>query len=594
MKLPTVATMMLVLWGQRTARAFTFSALRTVTSSIHSQRTVTASVIGGNYRRHASTSLSASTTSTTDSTDETAAASQTGTQQQQHQQQPLPDMDEIVSLCKRRGIIFPSSEIYNGYAGFFDYGPLGAELKKNLKDAWWKYFVTQREDVVGLDSSIIHNPTTWKSSGHLDGFSDPMVDCKETKLRFRADQIFFSPILLEDDGDDAKPVGYVCVQEANDEDMVKAAKKQAKKILKEKDLKGSKIQAFLFREVVEATEEEMSLIPSPASGKPTLTMPRDFNLMFETRVGATVDTDNVAYLRPETAQGIFINFKNVLGSSRQKIPFGIAQMGKAFRNEITPRNFIFRSREFEQMEVEYFIPPGDDVWPEFHRQWIDSSKSFLLDVVGLREDLMGWDIHQGDKLAHYAQACTDITFKFPFGEQELMGIAARGNYDLSQHTDGSGKNLEYFDEETKEKYIPHCIEPSLGVDRLMLAVICSAYAEDEVGGEKRNLLKFSPRIAPIKAVVLPLLKNKGELVSVARDLFEKLQKRYNVMYDSAGAIGRRYRRADEVGIPFCITVDFETVEQDAGVTIRDRDTTEQIRLPIDEVIPYLSKAIDGY
>jgi len=503
-------------------------------------------------------------------------------------------MDEIVSLCKRRGIIFPSSEIYNGYAGFFDYGPLGAELKKNLKDAWWKYFVTQREDVVGLDSSIIHNPTTWKSSGHLDGFSDPMVDCKETKLRFRADQIFFSPILLEDDGNDAKPVGYVCVQEANDEDMVKAAKKQAKKILKEKDLKGSKIQAFLFREVVEATEEEMSLIPSPASGKPTLTMPRDFNLMFETRVGATVDTDNVAYLRPETAQGIFINFKNVLGSSRQKIPFGIAQMGKAFRNEITPRNFIFRSREFEQMEVEYFIPPGDDVWPEFHRQWIDSSKSFLLDVVGLREDLMGWDIHQGDKLAHYAQACTDITFKFPFGEQELMGIAARGNYDLSQHTDGSGKNLEYFDEETKEKYIPHCIEPSLGVDRLMLAVICSAYAEDEVGGEKRNLLKFSPRIAPIKAVVLPLLKNKGELVSVARDLFEKLQKRYNVMYDSAGAIGRRYRRADEVGIPFCITVDFETVEQDAGVTIRDRDTTEQIRLPIDEVIPYLSKAIDGY
>jgi glycyl-tRNA synthetase len=264
-----------------------------------------------------------------------------------------------------------------------------------------------------------------------------MVDCKETKLRFRADQIFFAPIVLKDDG---KTVGYVCVQEASDKDMVDAAMKQAKAILKEKDLKGSDIEAFSFREVVEATEEEMAQIPSPASGKPTLTMPRDFNLMFETRVGATVDTDNTAYLRPETAQGIFINFKNVLGSSRQKIPFGIAQMGKAFRNEITPRNFIFRSREFEQMEVEYFIPPGDDVWPKFHQEWIDASKRFLLDVVGLREDLMGWDVHQGDKLAHYAQACTDVTFKFPFGEQELMGIAARGNYDLSQHSEGSGKS----------------------------------------------------------------------------------------------------------------------------------------------------------
>mmetsp|Transcript_15382 Transcript_15382/g.38162 ORF Transcript_15382/g.38162 Transcript_15382/m.38162 type:complete len:590 (-) Transcript_15382:1333-3102(-) len=527
-------------------------------------------------------------------TDESTAPSEaTSGPDQDDKKQPLPDMDEIVSLCKRRGIIFPSSEIYNGYAGFFDFGPLGAELKKNLKDVWWQHFVTQREDVVGLDSSIIHNPTTWKSSGHLDGFSDPMVDCKETKLRFRADQLFFSPIRLEDD-ESNEIVGYVCVQEANDEQMVKDAKKQAKALLKEKDMKGRKTQAFSFRELIEASEEEMTKIPSPASGKPTLTMPRDFNLMFETRVGAAVDSDNTAYLRPETAQGIFINFKNVLGSSRQKIPFGIAQMGKAFRNEITPRNFIFRSREFEQMEVEYFIPPGDDVWPEYHQKWMDSSKEFLIDVVGLREDLMGWDVHEGDKLAHYARACTDITFEFPFGNQELMGIAARGNYDLSQHAEGSGKNLEFFDEQTKEKYIPHCIEPSLGVDRLMLAVICSAYAEDEVGGEKRNFLKFSPRIAPIKVAVLPLLKNKEQLASVARGIFEDLQKRYNVMYDAAGAIGRRYRRADEVGIPFCITVDFETIEDDAGVTIRDRDTTEQIRLPVDELIPYLSEKIDGY
>merc|ERR1712166_259077 len=390
--------------------------------------------------------------------------------------------------------------------------------------------------------------------------------------------------------------GYVCVQEANDNDMMNAAKKQSKKLLKELDCeKGSRVISFTFKEVIDATPEEMKLIPSPASGKPTLTAPRDFNLMFETRVGAAVDDSSVAYLRPETAQGIFINFKNVLNSSRQKIPFGIAQMGKAFRNEITPHNFIFRSREFEQMEVEYFIPPGDDVWEAHHQKWMEASKDFLLNEIGLREDLIGWDVHEGNKLAHYARACTDITFKFPFGTQELMGIAARGNYDLTQHTEGSGKSLEYYDEETKEKYIPHCIEPSLGVDRLLLAVICSAYAEDEVGGEKRNFLKFAPKIAPIKAVILPLLKNKPQLVEVARDLFEKLQKRgYNVQYDAAGAVGRRYRRADEVGIPFAITIDFETVEDDAGVTIRDRDTTEQIRIPIDDVIPYLSKAIDGY
>jgi glycyl-tRNA synthetase len=271
--------------------------------------------------------------------------------------------------------------------------------------------------------------------GHLDGFSDPMVDCKETKLRYRADQLFYAPVIVTES---SEQVGYICVQEANDEDMVKAAKTQAKALLKEKDMKGTKIEAFLFKEVIEATEEEMAQIPSPGSGKPTLTMPRDFNLMFETRVGAAVDSENTAYLRPETAQGIFINFKNVLSSSRQKIPFGIAQIGKAFRNEITPRNFIFRSREFEQMEVEYFIAPGDDVWPEFQQKWIDESKEFLLSI-GLREDLMGWDVHEGGKLAHYARACTDITFKFPFGQQELMGIAARGDYDLRQHSEGSGK-----------------------------------------------------------------------------------------------------------------------------------------------------------
>jgi len=499
-------------------------------------------------------------------------------------------MDDIVSLCKRRGIIFPSSEIYNGYAGFYDYGPLGSELKKAVKDAWWKTFVQKREDVVGLDSSIIHNPTTWKSSGHLDGFSDPMVDCKETKLRFRADQLFYSPIILKEFGE---KIGFVCVQEANDDQMVKDAKKQAKKILKEKELKGQEYEAFSFKELIEATEEEMSEIPSPASGKPTLTMPRDFNLMFQTSVGAATDKSSTAYLRPETAQGIFINFKNALGTSRQKIPFGIAQIGKAFRNEITPRNFIFRSREFEQMEVEYFIPPGDDVWPAYHEKWMAECKDFLIDL-GLKEDLMGWDVHEGDKLAHYARACTDITFRFPFGTQELMGIAARGNYDLTQHSEGSGKSLEYYDDATKEKYLPHVIEPSLGVDRLILALICSAYAEDEISGEKRNFLKFDPKIAPVKAVVLPLVKNKEVLVEKAREVFNSLQMRYNVMWDAAGAIGRRYRRADEIGVPYCITVDFETIEEDAGVTVRDRDSTEQVRMPIEDLIPYLSQRIDGF
>eukprot|EP00594_Rhizosolenia_setigera_P001717 CAMPEP_0178949342 /NCGR_PEP_ID=MMETSP0789-20121207/5985_1 /TAXON_ID=3005 /ORGANISM="Rhizosolenia setigera, Strain CCMP 1694" /LENGTH=532 /DNA_ID=CAMNT_0020629829 /DNA_START=244 /DNA_END=1842 /DNA_ORIENTATION=+ len=505
-------------------------------------------------------------------------------------------MDDVVSLCKRRGFIFPSSEIYNGMAGFYDYGPLGSELKKNVKDLWWGNFVHQREDVVGLDSSIIHNPETWKSSGHLDGFSDPMVDCKETKLRYRADQLFCSPIILSADTDNI--VGYVCVQEANDSDMVKAAKKQAKKFLKEMGKKGEDIEPFQFKDLTEVTEEEMAQIPSPGSGKNTLTMPRDFNLMFSTQVGAMSDASSVAYLRPETAQGIFINFKNAQGTSRSKVPFGIAQIGKAFRNEITPRNFIFRSREFEQMEIEYFIEPGDDVWQGYHEKWLEDSKNFLVEKCGLREDLMDWDVHEGDGLAHYARACTDITFRFPFGTQELMGIAARGNFDLTAHSEGSGKSLEYFDETTKEKYLPHVIEPSLGVDRLMLAIICSAYCEDIVGGEKRNVLKFDPAVAPIKVAILPLLKNKPVLVEKARELYDSLKKRWNVSWDATGAIGRRYRRADEVGTPFCITIDFETIEIEEGeketVTIRDRDTTEQIRIPIEDVIPYLSEKIDGY
>jgi len=416
-----------------------------------------------------------------------------------------------------------------------------------------------------------------------------MVDCKQTKLRYRADQLFFSPVALSSDGSVA---GYVCVQEANDADMLKAAKKQAKKLLKAADLAGADYAPFTFKDLTEATEEEMAAIPSPGSGLPTLTLPRDFNLMFKTSVGAATDASAEAYLRPETAQGIFINFKNVLGSSRQKVPFGIAQIGKAFRNEITPRNFIFRSREFEQMEIEYFIPPGD-VWKEFHQQWMTESKEFLLSV-GLREDLMEWDVHKDDGLAHYALACTDVTFRFPFGTQELMGIAARGHYDLTAHAEGSGKKLEYNDEVAKEKYVPQVIEPSLGVDRLVLALICSAYAEDEVGGETRNFLKFHPSVAPIKCAILPLVKNKEALVGKAREIYDTLKLRWNVQYDAAGAVGRRYRRADEVGVPFCVTVDFDTIEKDGAVTVRDRDSTEQTRMAVKDLVPYLSERIDGY
>jgi glycyl-tRNA synthetase len=313
--------------------------------------------------------------------------------------------------------------------------------------------------------------------------------------------------------------------------------------------------------------------------------------MFQTSVGAMSDASATAYLRPETAQGIFTNFANVQRTSRQKVPFGIAQIGKAFRNEITPRNFIFRSREFEQMEIEYFIPPEDEVWEGFHQEWIQRCWSWLVDI-GLREDFMFKAVHEKGKLAHYARACTDITFKFPFGTSELMGIAARGNFDLTQHSNCSGKSLEYFDEANKRKYLPHVIEPSIGVDRLFLALLVSAYHEDVIEGEKRTVLKFHPSIAPIKVSVLPLVKNKQEIVDISRDLYAKLQQRYMVEYDTAGAIGRRYRRADEAGTPFCITVDYDTIETNT-VTVRFRDSTEQVRMAISDVFKFLAKEIEG-
>jgi glycyl-tRNA synthetase len=500
-------------------------------------------------------------------------------------------MEEIVNLCKRKGFIFQSSEIYSPYSGFFDYGPLGTELKNNIKQAWWREFVQRREDIVGIDSSIISSPSVWQASGHVDGFSDPMVDCKESKLRFRADQVFWGKLepVEAKKGDTV----YVSVMESND--MLSIAEKAAQKKANEMGMEGPFQPMSALKDLTEACEEEYGRIPSPATGEAGhLTAPRDFNLMFQTSVGAMSDGSSVAYLRPETAQGIFTNFANVQRSARMKVPFGIAQIGKAFRNEITPRNFIFRSREFEQMEIEYFIHPEEEVWEPVYDEWIAKFWSWLLQI-GIDEHLLAKDVKYGSGLAHYARACTDITFKFPFGTQELMGVAARGSYDLDKHSDASGKALDYFDDSSgdKRRFIPHVVEPSCGVDRLFLALLCSAYKQEEVNGDTRVLLQLHPSIAPVKVAVFPLVNNKPELTSKARDLFVKLQTRYNCEYDTSGAIGRRYRRADEGGVPFCITVDFDTLEDDS-VTVRMRDSMNQVRMKMGDLLPFLAKEIEGF
>ncbi len=498
-------------------------------------------------------------------------------------------MEEIVGLCKRRGFIFPSSEIYGGYNGFYDYGPLGVELRNNIKQAWWRAMVQCRDDIEGLDSSIIMHPRIWKASGHVDGFSDPMVDCKESKLRYRADQLFFAPVIVDDE-----TIGYVSVLESPDQQEI--AEKAANE-LKRKAAKQGTLAPVILKDYMQATSEEYDQIPSPATGKPgSLTAPREFKLMFETKVGPLADDSATAYLRPETAQGIFANYKNIVDTGRVKIPFGIAQIGKAFRNEITPRNFIFRSREFEQMEIEYFIAPDAD-WKALHREWLDTCIEWLVSI-GLPRESITEDIHPKEKLAFYSKATTDLMFDFPHGRQELWGIACRGDYDLMQHQEYSGKSMAIFDEAKKEKYVPHVIEPSLGVDRTLLAVLTAAYCEDEVPNdkgtmEKRTLLKFSPRIAPFKVAIFPLLKNKPELVERAQKLYKKLQRRWNVFYDAAGAIGRRYRRQDEIGTPFGVTIDFDTIEKDGTITLRDRDTCEQKRVSEDELISFLEKQIDG-
>lgn len=496
------------------------------------------------------------------------------------------DLDTIVSLSKRRGFVFPSGELYGGFAGFFDYGPLGVELKNNLKRAWWRRMVHGRDDIVGLDSAIISSPSVLRASGHVDNFIDPLVDCTESKLRYRADQLFWARVELED----GKVLG--CVSAIESANTAGDLEKAAKKLKKDAGVESSAVhKPLVLKDMTEASEDEVKLVPSPATGKPgSLTPARSFNLMFETSVGAVKDDSSVTHLRPETAQGIFVNFRTVAGVSRLKVPFGIAQIGKAFRNEITPRQFLFRSREFEQMEIEYFIDPEAD-FAAAQKGWLDEMWGYLKSV-GVKEEFLSYEVHADDKLAHYARACTDILFRYPFGTQELLGVAARGSYDLDQHAKASKTKLEYQVPGKKEKFVPHVIEPSLGLDRLFLAVMCSAIDEDEVDGEKRSVLRFQPGVAPVTCAVFPLMK-KPPLQEKAKALAALLRRRgYNVFYDEAGSIGKRYRRMDEIGTPFCCTVDFDTLEGHTvdTVTVRDRDDPKAVRREgIDDIPNFLAE-----
>jgi glycyl-tRNA synthetase len=497
-------------------------------------------------------------------------------------------MEALVSLAKRRGFIYQSSEIYGGLNGFFDYGPLGVELKRNIRDCWWRDMVHRRDDIVGLETSIIMHPKVWEASGHVAGFTDPLVDCKVSKQRYRADQLFFAAVIV-----DGKVAGYVSALES--EKTAEELQSAAEQFKRKKAIQGS-LEPVKVREFTEATADEIPLIPSPATGEPgSLTPPRAFNMMFETSVGALKDASSVAYLRPETAQGMFVDFKNVVDTTRVKLPFGIAQIGKSFRNEITPRNFIFRSREFEQMEMEYFIHPDAD-WLACHEEWLKWCQDWLKSI-GLPESHLSLHEHPKEKLAFYSRRTVDIMFKYPFGVQELWGIAARSDYDLQQHQKASGVPQVYFDEGTKAKVVPHVIEPAVGVDRIFLAVLASAYAVEDVKDEKgnveqRTVLRLSPRIAPVKVAVLPLLKNKEALTNRAKALFTKLKKRYAVQYDDGGAIGKRYRRQDEAGTPWCVTIDFDTIEKEGDTfTLRERDSMSQRRINEAELFALLEEQV---
>jgi glycyl-tRNA synthetase len=532
-------------------------------------------------------------------------------------------MEKIVSLCKRRGFIFQSSEIYGGINGFWDYGPLGAELKRNVKDKWWSAMTRDRDDVVGLEASIIMHPRIWEASGHTSTFSDPMVDCLLTKKRFRADQIDpqsgtvykYSGAKSGESGWDKSGQAFeVLLKKGEHPDRARKVAKQFYAQGRIEEKMGSFNSIELLDERTEPVENSTKYNPENGS---LLTDPRPFNLMFKTHTGPVESDENIAYLRPETAQAIFVQFKNVLESSRHKVPFGICQIGKAFRNEINPRNYTFRSREFEQMELEFFIKPDEAAaktsatasnnegtlaswgWKQWHDYWVEERVKWY-ESIGLPRASLDYHRQKPEELAHYAKATVDILYKFPFGTEELEGIAARGNFDLSQHEKFSGKPMEYFDEETKERFVPHVIEPSAGVDRLILALICNAYNEEEVTDEKGNketriVMRFHPRVAPVKAGIFPLLKNKPELVNKALEVRDLLRPHMNVFYDETGAIGRRYRRQDEAGTPYGVTIDFDTLgekpELKDTVTLRDRDSMKQERMQIKDLLPFLLSKI---
>lgn len=452
-------------------------------------------------------------------------------------------MEKIVALCKGRGFVYPGSEIYGGLANTWDYGPLGVELKNNIKNAWRKKFIQENKYNVGLDSAILMNPQTWVASGHIGGFSDPLMDCKECKTRHRADNLI-------------------------------------------EDFDGTNVAGWTNQQMMDYINEKN--IVCPQCGKHNFTEIRQFNLMFKTFQGVTEDSKSELYLRPETAQGIFVNFANIQRTSRKKVPFGVAQIGKSFRNEITPGNFIFRVREFEQMELEFFCKPGTDL--EWFSYWREFCKNWLLSL-NIKEENLRLRDHSQEELCFYSKATTDFEYLFPFGWGELWGVADRTDYDLTQHINTSGKSLDYFDPETNERYIPYVIEPSLGVERLFLSIVVEAYDEENIGTEEkpdvRTVMHFHPALAPFKACVLPLSKKLSEQ---AGELYDELAKNFNVDYDEAGSIGKRYRRQDEIGTPFCITYDFDTLE-DGCVTVRDRDTMEQERVKITELVDYISKKI---
>ncbi len=511
------------------------------------------------------------------------------------------DMDKLVSLCKRRGFIFPSSEIYGGLNGFWDYGPLGVELKRNIKDAWWRDNVNGHDEcltpegapspyeMVGLDCSIIMNPRVWEASGHVGGFSDPMVDCRATKERYRADQMYVFVYQHDKPNDKGEMQTWFSGVGASGDDAYESQRKRHEKLAKRYGTAGRPLGLAEIRPFLGLDITERSKVIGPSTDEPgTLTEPRSFNLMFKTFVGALESESNVAYLRPETAQGIFANFKNVVDTGRVRIPFGIAQVGKSFRNEINPRNFTFRSREFEQMEIEFFCRPEEAT--EWYAYWRKRRFQWYVDH-GLRSERLRLRDHDPDELAFYSTATADIEYEFPFGVSELEGIAHRGDYDLSQHQKFSGKDLSYFDEEKKERYLPHVIEPSAGADRATLAFLCEAFQEDQVAGETRTVLKFHPRFAPIKAAVFPLVKRDG-MPEMAEKIYRDLKREFNVFLDEKGAIGRRYRRQDEAGTPFGITVDGQTIA-DGTVTFRDRDTCRQWRVPSANVVQALRDLLTG-